>query len=593
MTGRLRVLRRMLALAVSADRRGAVTVMVLVVLMTGVTAVTGFSQRWLVDSAGLGLFAGVMAAVALGTVAHGMAAAGNRLQHNIRSDLSLRVDLRLNQEILATTAAIPTIDHLERPDFLDRLTLLRKNTVALAASCWSVVETVAAGVSLALSLWLLGTVHPLLALAALLAAPPLYVADRGRRLIQRATEETAELERVEAELHDLCIQPEPAKEVRIAGSGERVSAHADALWAQALRRRGRAQVQAAAWQLAGWASYAAGFVAALVVVTGLVRDDRASIGDIVLVITLASQLRGQIAATVFGVGRLAEAGHAIGHYQWLVSYAASRRATGAEAPPARLRRGITLRGIDFAYPGTDREVLRGVDLHLPAGRTVALVGINGAGKTTLVKLLTGLHDPTAGTIDVDGTPLDRLDPVRWRERVSGTFQDFAKFQFLAGETVGVGDLPRIDDREAVHSAVASAGATGVVARLPCGLDTQLGQLFEGAELSHGQWQRLALARGHMRPAPLLLVLDEPTAALDPQAEHDLFERFVAQSRAATSQHGTVTVLVSHRFSTVRMADLIVVLDGGRVTEVGTHDELVAAGDAYAEHYQAQARGYLD
>jgi ATP-binding cassette subfamily B protein len=243
--------------------------------------------------------------------------------------------------------------------------------------------------------------------------------------------------------------------------------------------------------------------------------------------------------------------------------------------------------VEFAYPGGP-PVLTGVTLTLPPGSTVALVGVNGAGKSTLVKLLCGMYTPTRGQIRVDGVPLPDIDVGGWRRRLSGVFQDFVKFQLPVRHTVGVGNLPAIDDAAAVDRAIREAGANRLVAQLPCGSDTQLGRVYEGAELSHGQWQKLALGRGLMREDPLLLVLDEPTAALDPQAEHELYERFVSQ---ATGAHGRITLMVSHRFSTVRNADSIVVLADGRVAEQGTHAELMAAGGRYAQLYAIQAAAY--
>jgi ABC-type multidrug transport system fused ATPase/permease subunit len=208
----------------------------------------------------------------------------------------------------------------------------------------------------------------------------------------------------------------------------------------------------------------------------------------------------------------------------------------------------------------------------------------------LVKLLSGFYRPDGGSITVDGTDLDRLDPADWRRRISATFQDFVAFEFLAREAIGVGDLERIDDQAAIEDAVARADAGPVVDGLPERLDTQLGTAWGGTDLSGGQWQRLALARGLIRPDPLLVILDEPTAALDPQTEHALFERFTAAAGEARSRGG-VTLLVSHRFSTVRMADLIVVLDQGRIRELGDHDTLVEQGGLYAELYELQSRAY--
>ncbi|HRC41200.1 MAG TPA: ABC transporter ATP-binding protein, partial [Tetrasphaera sp.] len=245
----------------------------------------------------------------------------------------------------------------------------------------------------------------------------------------------------------------------------------------------------------------------------------------------------------------------------------------------------------FAYPGTTRRVLDSVSLHLPAGSVVAIVGENGAGKSTLVKLLARLYQPSSGEIRADGVNIARMDVQAWRERISGAFQDFARLEFRAHTTVGVGDLPRIEDRAAVESALGHSGADLVVAQLAEGLDTQLGPSWDdGVDVSHGQWQKLALARGYMRAEPLVLLLDEPTAALDAETEHALFEQFTAGARRDTG-NGRITLLVSHRFSTVRMADLIVVLDGNVVAEVGSHEQLMRRGGLYAELYTIQAGAY--
>jgi ATP-binding cassette subfamily B protein len=249
--------------------------------------------------------------------------------------------------------------------------------------------------------------------------------------------------------------------------------------------------------------------------------------------------------------------------------------------------------VSFAYPGTSRVVLENVSLTLPAGAVVAIVGENGAGKTTLVKLLAKMYEPSSGSIFVDDTPLARVPASEWRVRLSGAFQDFFRFEFRAGHTVGLGDVPRLDDEPAVLAAVERAGAGDVIARLTLGLATQLGPTWpSGVELSFGQWQKLALARGFMRDEPLLLILDEPTAALDAETEHALFERYAAAARGTGERDtGRITVLVSHRFSTVRMADLIVVLDGAHLVELGTHDQLMAKNGQYSELYKIQAAAY--
>jgi ATP-binding cassette subfamily B protein len=282
---------------------------------------------------------------------------------------------------------------------------------------------------------------------------------------------------------------------------------------------------------------------------------------------------------VYGARRLA----------WLEDYAASIASTATLPAPERLERGVRFDHVSFAYPGTQKLALEDVTLDLPSGAVVAIVGENGAGKSTLVKLLARMYEPTAGQILIDGTPLARITADSWRTKMAGAFQDFFCFELVARHSVGLGDAPRRDDNAAVVTAVGRAGADDVVSRLGAGLDTQLGPTWPGgAEVSFGQWQKLALARGFMRDAPLVLVLDEPTAALDSETEHALFERYAAAARA---DDGRITILVSHRFSTVRMADLIIVLQGAGVAEVGSHDALLARGGIYAELYGIQAAAY--
>jgi ATP-binding cassette subfamily B protein len=322
-------------------------------------------------------------------------------------------------------------------------------------------------------------------------------------------------------------------------------------------------------------------------------------GNVLLVLAAGSRLSAYIGATVGEIGFLRGIWlDGSRRMAWLEDYAATLTEAADLPVPERLERGIALENVSFAYPGTDTLVLDDVDLELPAGAVVAIVGENGAGKTTLVKLLCKLYPPSRGRVLVDGVDLARMPADDWRSRLAGAFQDFFRFELRAQQTVGVGDVPRVDDRPAVESAVERAGADDVVEHLVAGLETQLGPTWpDGVEVSFGQWQKLALARGFMRERPLLLVLDEPTAALDAETEHALFERYSAAAHGDAedglggAKDGRITVLVSHRFSTVRMADLIVVLDGARVVEVGTHDDLVRRGGQYAELYAIQEAAY--
>lgn len=247
---------------------------------------------------------------------------------------------------------------------------------------------------------------------------------------------------------------------------------------------------------------------------------------------------------------------------------------------------IEFRGVTFRYPGADRNALERVDLVIEPGETLALVGRNGAGKTTLIKLLVGLYRPTTGSILVDGVDVAAMSVEELRRRIGVIFQDFARFQFSAGENVGVGWLPAREDATAIARAVSDAGASEIVQRLPKGLETPLGRAFGGDDLSGGQWQRIALARAFMRKSPIL-ILDEPTAAMDAEAEHEIFQRFRDLKANRTA------LLITHRFSTVRMADRIIVFEDGAIVEQGTHSELVALEGRYAKMFSLQAAGYLE
>ena len=244
----------------------------------------------------------------------------------------------------------------------------------------------------------------------------------------------------------------------------------------------------------------------------------------------------------------------------------------------------------FRYPGADRDVFEGLDLVLPAGRSTAVVGINGAGKTTLVKLLARLHDPVAGRILVDGVDLARLRPAQWQRQVAVVFQDFAHYPLSFAENIGLGAPGFADDAEGLTAAAARAGALGTLTSLENGWQTVLSRHYQGGvDLSGGQWQRIALARAlfAVRHGARILVLDEPTAWLDARGEADFFDRFLDITA------GTTTVIISHRFSTVRRADHICVLDGGRVLEEGSHESLLAAGNRYAQLFGLQAARFSE
>jgi ATP-binding cassette subfamily B protein len=314
---------------------------------------------------------------------------------------------------------------------------------------------------------------------------------------------------------------------------------------------------------------------------------------VVEVVSLLRRAQRQVTGASTSAGSFAIASTTADRLLWLEDYVAGFRRGAGQGAPANLTDGIRLEHVGFTYPGQDSPVLTDICLTLRAGSTVAVVGENGAGKSTLIKLLTGMYRPTEGQITIDGRDLAQISPDHWREATTGAFQDFVRFAMSLGDGVGAGDLPRIDDREAVLSALGRAGAgdllegNGRAGAL--GLDTLLGPYIGGRALSGGQWQRLALARGLMRERPLLIVLDEPTASLDAPSESALFASY--QEAAQGSTGGTITVLVSHRFGTVHMADQIIVMDGGRVAESGDHQALMDRDGIYAELFNLQAEGY--
>ena len=505
----------------------------------------------------------------------------DRVQRRFRD----RVTIALESHVAGLQASVPSLEHHERPAWLDRLAVLRNQVFVLDHMYLSLFTSAGWILRLAVTVGLLMSIHPALALLAVCALPTVAAAS-WRPAVERAAEQRgAQAQRLARHLFDAATTAAPGKDVRVTGTGPRLLRDRRTAWERWYRPVAAARWASAGWHALGWSVFGAGYVGAIVfAVFGI----GAAAGDLVLLLAAGSRLAGYVGATVGEIGFLRGIWlDGSRRLAWLEDYAAGQAERADRPAPAAIARGIVFDNVSFAYPGTDRLVLEDIDLTLPAGAVVALVGENGAGKTTLVKLLARMYEPGAGRILVDGEDLARMPAGAWRARLAGAFQDFFRFELAAQRTVGVGDVPRLDDRPAAEAAIGRAGAGDVVDTLAQGLDTQLGPTWPGGvDVSVGQWQKLALARGFMRDAPLLLVLDEPTASLDAETEHALFERY-----ARAARRGRITLLVSHRFSTVRMADLIVVLDGARVVETGAHDELLAAGGHYAELYRIQAAAY--
>jgi ATP-binding cassette, subfamily B, bacterial len=536
--------------------------------------------------------AGMMQGAAIGLAVSATATwflrtVGTRVQRRFRD----KVTIALESHVAQLQASVATIAHQERPEYLDRLSMLRNQVFVLDHMYMSVFSTLGWILRLGVTMALLASIHPALLLLAVFAVPTVLTSTWRPAVERYAQESGAQSNRLARHLFTIATTAPPGKEVRVTGIGERLITDRRWAWECWYGRVATTRWGSALWLSLAWAIFGFAYVGAVVFVSSGLKAPAAAV---LLVLAAGARLSAYIGATVGEIGFLR------GFWMdgsrrlaWLEDYAASVAASGDLKAPTVLRRGIRLDHVSFAYPGTSRVVLDDVSVTLPAGAVVAIVGENGAGKTTLVKLLSKMYEPSSGSILVDDTPLARLPATEWRARLAGAFQDFFRFEFRVGHTVGLGDVPRLDDEPAVLAAVDRAGAGDVVARLASGLNTQLGPTWpSGVELSFGQWQKLALARGFMRDQPLLLVLDEPTAALDAETEHALFERYAAAARGTgEGDSGRVTILVSHRFSTVRIADLIVVLDGARLVEVGTHEELMAKGGQYSELYSIQAAAY--
>ena len=513
----------------------------------------------------------------------------------IRNRLTEEVGFAFDREIATLASRLPGVEHHERADYQDRLELLRQQQGVLGGSLNTLIYAANLVVMAASTVAGLAWVSPWLLLLVPFALPALPIGAVQQRWQGDAEARAGAPSRRARRLQALTTDRAAGMELRVFGLEREILGRFLSAWQESrsfvLAARGRGAVLDCAGDLV----FLAGFGGAIALLLWRASRGLLTAGEVVMGVYLGQQVMSSVVEPVRQVSALGEVLRAAGRMVWLRDYAA--RAEGARPPgrpaPARLVDGIVLEGVSFRYPGSGRGALRDVSFRIPAGSVVALVGENGAGKTTLVKLLCRMYEPTAGRILVDGVDLAEIGVESWRGRLSAAFQDFARLELTAREAVGVGDLPRVDDEAAVRGALERAGASGVLAALPAGTATQLGARWPGGvDLSTGQWQRLALGRALMRRDPLLVFFDEPTASLDALAEHALFERYTREARAGSTR-GAVTVLVSHRFSTVRSADLIVVVDDGGVAEMGSHDELMRNGGLYAELYSMQARAYRE
>jgi ATP-binding cassette subfamily B protein len=502
--------------------------------------------------------------------------------------------MSFDEELMRLVSGSVGTAHAESPAFADKVEMLRTDAGDFYWAFTVVVNGLGVVLQLALTGVILGVLAPALLVVPAFAVPALFAGRWAQRVTDRKRQQTTERSRQGRYLLELFASPGAAREIRSFGLQSAFRDRARRLWSQRSAELWQAQAKGMALQMGGQAVFCVAYIAALLLLVIRAVSGHESLGNVLLAVALTAQINLQLSRALRVLVSFQRLTGGISRFVSLHSEVdGSAAAPGAVvAPPPRLRHGIEFRAVTFTYPGADRPVLSDVSLFLPASCVIGLVGENGSGKSTLLKLLAGLYRPGQGEILVDGSDLAGLDMTAWRSKISAAFQDFQRFQFLARESVGVGDLTRIDHEPAVVSALDRAGGQQLTATLPDGLATQLGKSFaQGHELSGGQWQSVALGRSMMRESPLLLILDEPTASLDADAEHSLFERYALQARHIARTNGGICILVSHRFSTVRMADQIAVLDGGRVAELGTHDALMSRKGMYASLYRLQAAGY--
>lgn len=475
----------------------------------------------------------------------------------------------------------------ESPAYYDQLHRAQQNALYGPIQLLSAVLALAqAGLSLLSVSVLVLLYQPWVALVLVCTTLPSFWAllHYGRRRFLLFHQRTADGRRAEY-LYSVLTNDAYAKEVRVWGLTDYLTTQIKALRSRFKAENitlSRSQTLAS---VAGELLAALGYYSAYVTVVAAVIGGRLTLGDLTLYAGLFARTQSLVEAMLRAIAEMYEIQLFAEQLEIFLSWQPTVVAPAQPRPLPALQSGLTVQNLAFTYPGTAQPVLRNVSFSIQPGQCVAVVGSNGAGKSSLVKCLLRLYDPDAGAILADGCDLRYLEPAAWRQQVGVVFQDYARYQFTARENVAFGDVTAHADLPRIRQAAQAAGIDAVLNNLPAGYETILGRQFEdGAELSLGQWQRVALARALLRAAPLL-ILDEPTAALDPQAEYELYRHFrtLAQDR--------MTLLISHRFSTVRMADLILVLEDGTIIEQGTHDELLAQNGRYAHLFTLQAESY--
>jgi ATP-binding cassette subfamily B protein len=568
---RVRFMAEIVAMDYRADRLRTVAMLALIAVEAGCYILFGLGLQSFFDSLPDPGVAGMVWSAAAVGATYAVIMVSGHLRANVIPNLNEQTGIAIDRRILEATAKRAQIDHLEDSEHATAIDEVEGNGAWLANSPWTGLGLLVLTCQIVTIVVLMVSIHPLLCMVLPFAALPVLLQIRGEERVRRARESVGEERRLTERLFDLHLGPRTAPELKVSGA----EAALPDLYSRAERRveavQGRAELAAVLMTYVGWLAFLLAYLGGLGFVYYLITTGEQSLGGFLMVVTLMSYVQGQFQSILGSLRQSQQEFRLFHHYQRVVAVAAAA-STADAVPPSHLRNGITMSGVSFAYPGTERAVLREVDLFLPAGTVVAVVGEYGAGKSTLVKLLCGLYRPTAGSVLVDGVDLQRFPADEWRRRITAAFQDHSRYEVRAGEAVWLGDVASAYDLERVEGAAAHTGAAAVADGLPSGWDTRLGREFGDVELSDGQWQKFSLARATMRDLPVLVVLDEPTASLDLPSERQLFRSQLRLARELGARTGAITIIVTHRFGVVPEVDHVIELSDGRVVDRAVGEE---------------------
>ena len=511
----------------------------------------------------------------------------NHSRRLIQQLIQLQLANQIRSEIIRKALTLD-LAFFEHPDFYDRLQNARREggykPMELINDTFQIVQSMITLISFAA---LMLRFSPWLVLILLATSIPAFIAEtrfseQGFRLLTRRAPETRQINY----LSRLLTEDTAAKEIKLFNLGSTLLKRYKTLFDKFFQEDKSLAVRRALVGFSLGLVATLGFYGSYAWIVWRTVQGMISLGDMTLYLSIFRQGQSTFQSILAGIGNIYENNLFMAHYfEFLELKPQMQIAEPAKKLTASLTRGIEFRGVGFRYPESDEWVLRGIDLKILPGEKIALVGHNGAGKTTLVKLLSRLYDPSEGTILIDGTDIRELDPLDLRQKIGVIFQDFVRYHLPVSENIGFGQIEAVDRMDKIIDSARKSGADAMIGNLPQGYQTMLGRWFHGGhELSLGQWQRVALARAFMRDAEIL-VLDEPTASLDAQTEYEIFQHFKELT------DGKMAILISHRFSTVRMADRIVVIEKGRVAENGSHEELLRREGIYARLFSMQAEGY--